>query len=187
LLRSVLAVLVVAQFTILPHERLNAQENRTTRTLTVGATWVAFEDYGGSIAAALAQFSIDRGYSQVLGWELSTFALVPLGGASAIPECPPGVPCQTRSTPSLLFGGFGSLIARGGEDGLRAVLGIGPVWSTGGEGLANSSSFAGIVGIDWVAPGKSKRALTLSARLVFLDSPIAGARLLFLPGLGLSF
>jgi hypothetical protein len=166
---------------------LGAQENRTTRTVTIGATAVDFEGYGGSIGAALAQFSVDRGYSQVLGGELSAFALVPLGGASAIPECPPGVSCQTRTTPSLLFGGFGSLIARGGEAGLRAALGIGPVWSSGGEGLSNSSSFAGIVGVDWVAASKSGRGLTLAARLVFLESSIAGARLLVLPSIGVTF
>ena len=183
MLRSILAVLMIA----LPCERLNAQEHRSTRTLTVGATWVEFEDVGGSLFAALAQFSIDRGYSQVLGGELSAFALLPLGGASAIPECVVGVPCQTRSTPSLLFGGFGSLIARGGETGLRAALGIGPVWSAGGEGLENSSSFAGIAGVDWIANSGSRRALTLSARLVFLDSPIGGARQILLPSVGVTF
>jgi hypothetical protein len=182
--RSILAVLLFATASV-PCERLHAQENRTTRTLTVGATVVDFADVGGTIPAVLTQFSIDRGYSQVLGYELSAFLLVPLGGATAIPECIPNVPCETRSTPSLLFGGFGSLIARGGDAGLRAALGIGPVWSTGGEGLSNSSSFAGIVGVDWVAAGS--RALTLSARLIFLESAIGGARLLFMPSIGVTF
>ncbi len=187
MIRSILAVLPVATIAILPHERLSAQEHRTTRTVTIGATAVDFEGYGGSLAAALAQFSVDRGYSPVLAGELSAFLLVPLGGASAIPECPVGTTCQTRSTPEMFFGGFGSLVARGGESGLRAVLGIGPVWSAGGEGLENSSSFAGIVGVDWIANRKSRRALTLSVRLVFLDSPIGGARHLLLPGFGATF
>ena len=183
--RSILAVLVFATAAVPPCDRLHAQENRTTRTLTVGATVVDFADVGGTIPAVLTQFSIDRGYSQVLGYELSAFLLVPLGGATAIPECIPNVPCETRSTPNLLFGGFGSLIARGGDAGLRAALGIGPVWSTGAEGLSNSSSFAGIVGVDWVGAGS--RALTLSARLVFLESAIGGTRLLFMPSIGVTF
>ena len=183
--RSILAVLVFATAAVPPCDRLHAQENRTTRTLTVGATVVDFADVGGTIPAVLTQFSIDRGYSQVLGYELSAFLLVPLGGATAIPECIPNVPCETRSTPNLLFGGFGSLIARGGDAGLRAALGIGPVWSTGAEGLSNSSSFAGIVGVDWVGTGS--RALTLSARLVFLESAIGGTRLLFMPSIGVTF
>jgi len=183
--RSILAVLVFATAAVPPCDRLHAQENRTTRTLTVGATVVDFADVGGTIPAVLTQFSIDGGYSQVLGYELSAFLLVPLGGATAIPECIPNVPCETRSTPNLLFGGFGSLIARGGDAGLRAALGIGPVWSTGAEGLSNSSSFAGIVGVDWVGAGS--RALTLSARLVFLESAIGGTRLLFMPSIGVTF
>lgn len=187
MIRSVLTVLLVAPVALLPHERLSAQEHRTTRTVTIGATAVDFEGYGGSIGAGLAQFSVDRGYSQVLGGELSAFLLVPLGGASAIPECLPGTTCQTRSTPGMFSGGFASLVARGGEKGLRAVLGIGPVWAAGGEGLENTSSFAGIVGVDWVAESKNRRALTLSARVVLLDSRIAGARLLVLPGIGATF
>jgi hypothetical protein len=171
---------------ILPYEEMRAQENRTTKTLTVGVSAVNFDDFGGTIPAFVTQFSIDRGYSPVLGGELAAFTMLMLGGSTAIPDCPPQVPCETRTTPNVLFGIHGSLLARAGDTGLRAALGLGPVWSSGGEGLNEGNSWSGLVGVDWVA-NSSRRALTLSARLVFLDSKIAGTNMLFLPGIGITF
>ena len=185
-MRPVLRYTLVMITCMLPHEGMHAQENRTTKTLTAGVSAVNFEDFGGTIPAAVAQFSFDRGYSSVVGWELSAFTMVMLGGSTAIPDCPPQVSCETRTTPSVLFGAHGSLVARAGDSGLRAVLGLGPVWSAGGEGLNESNSWSMLVGADWVA-NASRRALTLSARLVILDSKLAGTNMLFLPGIGITF
>ena len=184
--RPVLRYTLVMLLAALPYEEMRAQENRTTKTLTAGVSAVGFEDFGGTSPAAVAQFSIDRGYSTVVGWELSAFTMVMLGGSSAIPDCPPQVPCETRTTPNVLFGAHASLIARTGDSGLRAALGLGPVWSSGGEGLNESNSWSWLAGVDWVA-NNSRRALTLSARIVMLDSKIAGTNLLFLPGIGITF
>ena len=184
--RPALRYALVMLIATLPYERAGAQEYGTTKTLTVGVSAVNFDDFGGTIPAAIAQFSIDRGFSPVVGGELSAFTMFMLGGSSAIPDCPPNVSCVTRTTPNLLFGAHGSLLARAGDTGLRAVLGIGPVWSSGGEGLNESSSWSGLLGVDWVA-NSSGRALTLSARVVILDGKIAGAQTLFLPGIGITF
>ena len=185
-MRTIMRYTLVMIMGMLPYEQLRAQEHRTTKTLTVGVSAVNFDDFGGTIPAAVAQFSVDRGYSTVLGWELSAFTMFMLGGSSAIPDCPPQVPCETRTTPNVLFGAHASLVARAGASGLRAVLGLGPMWSSGGEGLNESNSWSWLAGVDWVA-NRSSRALTLSARLVMLDSKIAGTNLLFLPGVGITF
>jgi hypothetical protein len=80
-----------------------------------------------------------------------------------------------------------SLFAYAGETGLRAAVGIGAVGASGGEGLGNRSSVAGVVGLDWVPRSNNRFAPTFAIRLVQLSSPIAGARQLLLPGIGLSF
>ena len=185
-MRPVLRYTLVMTIGMLPYEGMHAQENRTTKTLTVGVSAVNFEDFGGTIPAFVAQFSVDRGYSPVVGGELAAFTMLMLGGSTAIPDCPPQVSCETRTTPNVLFGVHGSLLACAGDTGLRAALGIGPVWSTGGEGLNESNSWSALVGADWVA-NASRRALTLSARLVILESKIAGTNMLFLPGIGITF
>jgi hypothetical protein len=148
---------------------------------------VDFEGWGGSLGAVLAQFSLDRGFRDVVGGELGAFALVPLGGSSAIPGCPVGLPCETRTTPNLLFGVNGSLLARAGDTGLRAAIGVGPVWATGGEGLPESVAWSALLGLDWVANSKGRFALTLSARALLLETSLAGATYLFLPGIGVTF
>ena len=164
-----------------------AQQGRTIRTLTVGPSAVNFDDYGGSIGAAVAWFSLARVSERLLGSEGAFFMMVPLGGASAVPDCIPQQPCQTRSTPSVLYGALVSGLANAGQGGLRAAFGLGAVGASGGEGLENRSSITGHVGLDWVARGSGKYVLTVTARLLLLASPIAGARQVFLPGIGVTF
>ena len=178
---------------ILRGGRLLAQEvplhapSRTIRTLTAGASLVDFEGYGGSLGAAVGWFSIARVSESLLGTEGAFFLFAPLGGASAIPDCPPAVTCQTKSTPGLLYGAMISGLVRTGDSGLRAAFGIGAIGAAGGEGLENRSSITGHVGLDWVARGSGKYVLTVTARLLLLASPIAGARQVFLPGIGVTF
>lgn len=159
--------------------------SRTIRTLTAGPSLVDFESYGGSMSAVVGWFSIARVSESLLGTEGALFLTVPLEGASAISDCPPPTSCPTRSTPSLLYGAMISGLARPGDNGLRAAFGIGGIWAAGGEGLENRSSITGHVGVDWV--GKGKYALTVTVRLLLLASPIAGARQVFLPGIGVTF
>lgn len=165
---------------------LTAQESGTTVTLTVSPSFVSFADLGSG-PAAVARLSISRGFSRLTGGELSAFVLAPLGGATASPDCVVGGNCQTRSTPSLLSGVSTSVFAFVGETGLRGSIGVGAVGASGGEGLGNRGSFAGLIGLDWLPPTDNRVAPTFSFRLVQLASPIAGARQLLLPGVGLSF
>jgi hypothetical protein len=177
----------VALMVVLPGQTLIAQDAETTVTLTVGPSYVNFDGFGGGFGAAVAQLSISRGFNRMTGGEVSVFALAPLGGASSQPGCTVGTVCEARSTPSVFSGVLTSVYAYAGESGLRASVGVGAVGASGGEGLGNRSSLAGLVGLDWVPRSSNRFAPTFAFRVVQLASPIAGARQLLLPGVGLSF
>ena len=185
MLRSISPFLAAVLLAAVPNVQLGAQDNETTVTLSVGPSFVDFEF--GSFGAAVARLSISRGFTRRTGGELSTFVLAPLGRASAQPGCIPGGSCETRTTPSLLFGQVASLFADAGETGLRATAGAGAVGSAGSEGFENRSSLAGLVGLDWIPASDNRLAPTFSFRFLQLARPIAGARQLLLPGIGFSF
>jgi len=182
--RSIVLAMLVA---MVPCDAARAQERRTSVALTVSPSFVNFELFGGSFGAAVGGISISRNVSRLAGGELSGFALAPLGGASAQPGCPVGTPCQSRSTPSLLSGLLASALWYVGESGFQASLGAGVATASGGEGLEHTSSAAGSVGLAWTPRRSSGLAPTLGVRVVHLASPIAGARTLLLPGIGVSF
>ncbi len=187
MLHRVSPLLVASLFIALPESPVSAQETGTTVTLTVSPSVVSFDGFGGSFAAAVVRLSISRDFTRLTGGEISAFTLAPLGGASAQPGCPVGSACQSRSTPSALSGFLTSMFAYAGESGLRASAGVGAVTASGGEGFRHRSSLAGLVGLDWVPRSDNRFAPTFAIRLVQLASPIAGARQLLLPGVGLSF
>lgn len=185
MLRSLSPFLAAVMLVSVPNAQLGAQDHETTVTLTVGPGFVDFEF--GSFGAAVARLSVSRGFTRRTGGELSTFVLAPLGKASAQPGCIPGAVCETRTTPSVLFGQLASVFADAGETGLRATVGGGAVGSAGSEGFKNRSSLAGLVGLDWIPRSDNRLAPTFSLRFLQLASPIAGARQLLLPGVGFSF
>jgi hypothetical protein len=164
-----------------------AQEEGTTVTLSVGPSFVNFVSFGGSFPAAVAQLNVSRPFTRLTGGEVSMFALAPLGAASAVPDCLPMASCVSTTTPSLLTGALVSVFGYAGETGLRASLGGGAAFAAGGEGFPNRSTPAGVVGLDWLPQSNNRFVPTLSVRLVYLTSPMAGARQLLLPGLGLRF
>jgi len=179
----VLAILVA----MLPRSAVRAQESRTSVALTVSPSFVNFETFGGSFGAFVAGLGISRDFSRGLGGELAGFVLAPLGGSSSQPECPAGTPCGSRSTPSLLSGVLASALFYVGESGLQASLGAGIAAASGGEGLEHTSSAAGSIGLGWTPRGSTGLAPTLAVRVVQLATPLAGARTLLLPGIGLAF
>ena len=185
--RSCSPLIVAFLLVTLPNVQLDAQDTGTTVTLTVGPSFVNFPGAGGHFGAAVARLSVTRGFNRMTGGEMSAFALAPLGGASAQAECPPATKCISTSTPSLLSGVLASVFAYAGESPLRVSVGVGAVGASGGEGFQNRSSVAGLAGLDWVPRTSNQFAPTLALRIVQLSSPIAGARTLLLPGLGLSF
>lgn len=170
-----------------PLTQLQAQELGTTITLTVGPSLVDFGDFGGRFGAAVIRLSVSRDFNRLTGVETSLFALAPLGGMAAIAGCVTGGVCQTRSTPSVLSGAMASLFVYAGESGLRMAVGGGAVSAHGGEGFARRSTVAALVGLDLIPRSNNRFVPTLSVRLLQLSSPLAGARQLFLPGLGLRF
>ena len=172
----------------LVHAPVRAQDLGPTLTVTVSPTAVSFADFGGSFSAAVARLNVNVPFTRMTGGELSAFALAPLGGASSQPGCPIGSSsCQARSTPGLLSGFLTSFFAYAGESGLRASAGVGAVVASGGEGLTRRSSPAGVLGLDWLPRTDNRFVPTFAVRLVQLSAPIAGARQLLLPGLGLTF
>lgn len=188
MVRTILRLpVVVLTSIVVPAAALGAQETGTTVTLTVSPSFVNFDGFGGSFGAAVARLSVSRDFSRMTGGEISAFAIAPLGGATSQPGCTVGSTCQTRSTPSVISGLLTSIFAYAGESGLRASVGIGGATASGGEGLGHRSSAAGLVGLDWLPRSNNRFAPTFSIRLVQLASPIAGARQLLLPGVGLTF
>jgi hypothetical protein len=186
-LRSISPFLAAVILAAVPNVQLGAQETGTTVTLTVSPSFVSFDGFGGSFGAAVARLSVSRNFTRLTGGEVSAFALAPLGGASNQPMCVEGSSCQSTSTPSVLSGLLTSLFGYVGATGLRASAGVGLVGASGGEGLENRSSFAGVLGLDWVSQKNNRFVPTFAFRLVQLASPIAGARQLLLPGVGFSF
>lgn len=164
----------------------DAQEG-TTISLTVSPSFVNFDGWGGSFGAGVIQLSIRRDFTRAVGAELTAFTLAPAGGATDIPGCVVGSPCITRSTPNMLFGVMPSVFTWVGGSDFRLTGGVGFVGAAGGEGFENRSSLAGLLGIDWVPRSRNRMVPTLALRVVQLSSPIAGARQLLLPGVGISF
>ena len=172
---------------VIPAATLEAQEGGTSITLSVGPSVVDFGEFGGPFPAGVVRLSASTAFTRVFGAEASAFALVPLGGQTAIPECIPGGNCQTRTSPSMLSGFLGSVLIAAGESGLRAAVGGGSVSAHGGEGFSRRSTIAGLVGLDWIPRSNSRLAPTVSVRLLQLSAPVAGAKQVLLPGVGLRF
>lgn len=179
------ALLSTLLLAALPVQAAKGQEDGTTVTLTVSPTLIRFDGFGGSFGAAVARLSIARDFSRATGGEFSAFTLAPLGGASSLPLCASTASCITRSTPSALSGALTSLFAYAGD--VRMAIGAGGVAASGGEGFRNRSSLAGLVGLDYIPRTNNRFAPTFALRIVQLSRPIAGARQLLLPGVGLTF
>ena len=165
----------------------SAQDGATRVTFTVSPGFITFSGFGGSFGTAVARLSVSRDFSRYAGAEVALFTVTPMGGASAQPGCVAGSSCQARTTPNALNGVMLSGYAFAGQTPLRLIAGVGAVKATGGEGFDPRSTTAGMVGLEWVSRSTRWFAPTFGVRFAQLGSPIAGARQLFLPGVGLSF
>ncbi len=151
---------------------------QTRTTLALGPSWLDFSVSG--VGALSAQLRLQRGPA-----ELSALALMPLGRSVAVPDCPPNVSCEERSTPSALWGGVASFSTALGSAGLRGSAGLGAIAAAGVKGSGSKSSALGSLGLDWVRA--NGRGLTLGVRALGLASSIAGLRSIVLPSIGLRF
>jgi hypothetical protein len=183
--RSSFAAILFASLVTIPAAS-RAQEG-TTVSLTVGPSVVNFTGFGGSLGAAVMQLSVRRDFTRSVGGELTVFTVAPTGGYSAIPGCVQGSPCETRSTPNVLFGVMPSVYNWLGGTNLRLSAGGGFAGAAGGEGFEHRNTLAGLLGIDWVPRSRNRMVPTFAFRVVQLSRPIAGARQLLLPGVGLAF
>ena len=164
-----------------------AQERETVVTLSVGPSVVDFGEFGGPFGAGVMRLSASTEFTRAIGAEASAFALLPLGKQASTPGCIPGGTCQGRSSPDLLSGFLASLLISAGESGVRGVVGVGSVSAQGGEGFTRRSTVAGLVGADWIPQTNNRLVPTLSIRFLQLSAPVAGARQVLLPGVGLRF
>ena len=183
--RSSFAALLIAALVTIPATS-RAQEE-TSISLTVSPSLVDFSGFGGSFGASVIQLTVRRDFTRSIGGELTAFTLAPMGGSTAIPGCVPGSPCETRSTPNLLFGIMPAMYTWVGGSNLRLSAGAGYAAAAGGEGFANRSTPAALLGIDWVPKSRNRLVPTFALRVVQLSRPIAGARQLLLPGVGIAF
>ena len=167
--------------------RAQAQDKETVITLSVAPSVIDFGEFGGPFPAGAIRLGASTTFTTVLGAEASAFAIAPLGGQTSMPGCVPGGSCQVRSSPSLLSGFLASLLITAGESGLRGAIGGGSVSAQGGEGFSRRSTVAGVIGLDWVPRTNNRLVPTLSIRLMQLSAPVAGARQVLLPGVGLRF
>lgn len=164
-----------------------AQEQRTRIEFSVSPSFITFSGFGGSFGAAVARLSISRRITPNAGAEASVFTVVPSGAASAVPGCIQGSPCVTRTTPSALSGLMLSGYAAGAMSPVRVLVGGGVVRASGGEGFERRSTGAIMLGVEWVSRSTNRFGPSIGVRFAQLTSPLAGARQLFLPGVGLSF
>jgi hypothetical protein len=154
-------------------------------TFTMSPTFIRFS-LGQGFAAA-AHLRVDRLLSERAAVGVSAFAMLPFGGASAEPDCPPLVSCVSLATPHLLTGLMASGYSRLRAAGLRASVGVGVVAAHGGRGPGRTSSLAGLVGLDWESSRSSRLRPTIGVRYLRTASPLYGARDLLIPGLGFGF
>ena len=164
----------------------SAQAPERTVIVTVSPSYVAYDPLG-SFPAVVAQLGARHAFNSTFGGELAAFALGTLGGATAIPDCPAGVSCVTRSTPNAITGVLASMLASVGTSALGVSLGIGAVTAMGGEGLDNRSAGAASIGLEWIPRTTSRWVPMVGIRYVQLASPIAGMRHLVVPGIGVAF
>jgi hypothetical protein len=166
---------------------LDAQRPATSLTLSTSLSTVNFAGIGGRFGAVVAQTTLVRRITDAAGVEINGFALVPGGGATADPACLPSQPCTSFSTPSAIVGSLVGPVVDVGTSGVRLSAGVGFARSTGGSGFSPRSSGAGTVAIEWRIRPRSRFSPSAGLRLATLAHPLAGARLLILPGLGVTF
>lgn len=183
--RPSFAALLIAAFVTIPTTS-DAQDG-TTISLTVSPSLVNFTGFGGSFGATVIQLNVRRDFTRSIGAELTAFTLAPMGGSTSIPGCVPGGVCETRSTPNMLYGFMPAVYNWVGGSDLRVSAGAGYAGSVGGEGFATRSTPAALLGVDWVPRSKNRMVPTFALRVVQLSRPIAGARQLLLPGVGIAF
>jgi len=166
---------------------LPAQRPATRVTLSAALSTVNFDGIGGRFGAVVAQATLARRVTERVGLEVNGFALVPGGGATADPACLPSHPCESFSTPSAIVGSLVGPVIDVGESGVRLSAGVGFARATGGSGFSPRGSTAGGVALEWRLRRKSRLSPSAGLRLATLGRPLAGARLLLLPGLGVTF
>jgi hypothetical protein len=169
-----------------------AQEGETRISLVVSPTRLDFAPgFGGGAGGVSAELRVTRYFSRAVGAQVSALGVMAASQSAALGLCVPGATncVSERRSPSALWGGLVSGIGVLGETGLRASLGAGGFRAAGyREGTSTSAGSSALgLGAEWVPSGSSRFTPTLGVRAIFLATPIAGMRQIYLPGVGVTF
>lgn len=187
LVRSVVLVSSLSLVFVSAPRTIAAQPSATSLTLSTMLSTVNFDEIGGRFGAIVVQGTLARRLRDGVGVEVNGFALVPGGGATADPSCLPSGPCRSYSTPSSIVGALVGPTLNVGPSGLRLSVSAGVARATGGDGFSPRATGAGAAAIEWAMRPQSRFSPSAGLRVATLRHRLAGARLLLLPGLGVTF
>lgn len=191
LVRSVVLVSVLAGAFVLVAlsvpRTIAAQPPATSLTVSTMFSTVNFDGIGGRFGAVVVQGTLARRLHDGVAMEVNGFALVPGGSATADPSCLPPGPCRSVSTPSSIVGALVGPAVDLGIAGLRLSVSAGVARAVGGDGFSPRGTGAGAAALEWRMRPRSRVTPSAGLRVAALRHRLAGARLLLLPGLGVTF
>ena len=142
---------------------------------------------GGATGAMHARFGLNRAVNNRVSTMLS-FDSYLMDAGVASPNCIPGAKCEETSTlPGMLLGTSGGLVLYPFGDALAFTGAIGGYYGPSIRGSIPKRTLATTIGLDYELPWNSRFSPILSARFVYLTSPLANVRSLMGPGAGFGF
>jgi hypothetical protein len=168
---------------------LGAQRRPTGRwspTLGAGVARAGLRG-GGSTGAMHARFGMNREVSDRVRAMLSVDSYV-MDEGMAIPSCIQGTSCQATSIlPGTLLGMSGGVTLYPLGNALAFSGAVGGYYGPSIRGPIPKRTLATTIGLDYELPWESRFTPLISARVVYLSSPLANVRSLIGPGAGFGF
>jgi len=142
---------------------------------------------GGSTGAMHARFGVNRAVNDRVSTMLSVDSYVMDAGV-ATPSCVPGGRCEETSTlPGMLLGTSAGMVFYPFGDALAFTGALGGYYGPSIVGSIPKSTMATTIGLDYELPWNSRFAPVISARFVYLTTPLANVRSLMGPGAAFGF
>ena len=142
---------------------------------------------GGSTGAMHARFGLNRDVNDRVSTTLTVDSYVMDYGV-ATPSCIPGGSCQETSTlPGMLLGASTGVVLYPFGNALAFSGALGGYYGPSIRGSMPKSTLATTIGLDYELPWNSRFSPQISARFVYLTSPLANVRSLMGPSAGFGF
>ncbi|MEP7344695.1 MAG: hypothetical protein ABI877_05495 [Gemmatimonadaceae bacterium] len=142
---------------------------------------------GGSAGAVHARFGLNRVVNDRVSTTISFDSYMTEYGV-ATPSCIPGGACQETSIlPGMLLGTSGGLVLYPFGDALAFTGALGGYYGPSIRGSIPKGTLATTIGLDYELPWNSRFSPLISARFVYLTSPLANVRSLMGPSGGFGF